>query len=55
MIDNIEKIKKGTKVEYSLYTNITFEGIEGNCVVLKDKNGNIKKVFTSLFKRYGKI
>lgn len=52
---DLEKIEKGTKVTYSLFKNITFEGTDEAHVILKDKNGNIKKVYKSLFLKYGRI
>lgn len=52
---NFEEIKVGTKVTYPFYKNITFEGTDDRHVILKDKNGNTKKVFKELFAKYGKI
>lgn len=52
---NLKEIKVGTKVSYAFYNNITFEGTDNKHVILKDKNGNIKKVFKELFVKYGKV
>jgi len=52
---NLEEIRVGTKVSYAFYKNITFEGTDDKHVILKDKNGNIKKVFKELFIKYGKV
>lgn len=51
----LESIKPGSKVSYDLFKNITFEGVDDNHVILQDKYGNIKKVYKSLFLKYGKI
>jgi hypothetical protein len=51
----LENIDVGTKVRYSLFSNITFEGTDGKHVILKDKYGNKKKVFKELFFKYGEI
>lgn len=41
---NIEDFKIGQIVEYSFFNNVSFEGVDNfDEVVLKDKNGNIKK------------
>lgn len=54
MINNVYELKIGQEVKYSFYSNITFEGIDDeNQVILKDKSGNIKKVYRSLFEKYG--
>lgn len=50
-----KELEKGTKVTYGFFSNITFEGIVGNEVILKDKMGNEKRVFISLFEKYGKV
>lgn len=51
----LDSIKLGTKVSYDMFKNITFEGTDDKHVILKDANGNIKKVYKSLFLKYGKI
>lgn len=49
----VSEIKIGDKVNYGFYTNITFEGMEGDdLVILKDKNGEIQKVSKRLFEKY---
>jgi len=55
MIKDIDGLKPGTKIEYGMFTNITFEGTDSKHVIMKDKNGNEKRVFKSLFKKYGNI
>ena len=52
---DLEKIEKGTKVKYDIFQNITFEGTDEVHVILKDKNGNVKKVYKSLFLKYGRV
>lgn len=51
----LEKIKKGTKVSYPFFKNIFFEGTDERHVIMKDKEGNEKKVYKELFLKYGKI
>ena len=51
----LKSIKPGSKVSYDLFKNITFEGMDDSHVILQDKYGNIKKVYKSLFLKYGKI
>lgn len=55
MIRDINKLKRGTKVKYSFYKNVTFEGVERDTVIMKDKHGNNKEVFQSLFVKYAVI
>lgn len=54
MAINVDNLKVGEKVTYSFFSNITFEGMDDReQVILKDKNGNIKKVSKRLFEKYG--
>lgn len=56
MIKDILELRKGQKVEYGFFTNITYEGLDKKeQVILKDKNGNTKKVYRSLFEKHGRI
>lgn len=53
---DINTIKIGQKVKYGFFSNITFEGFDDkDQVILKDKNGNIKKVYRTLFEKNGVI
>lgn len=52
---NLHEIKSGTKVSYDIFKNITFEGTDEEHVILKDNYGNTKRVYKSLFMKYGKI
>ncbi len=51
----LDKIQAGTKVTYDLFKNITFQGTDEEHVILKDSYGNVKKVYKSLFLKYGKV
>lgn len=53
---NASAIALGQEVTYGFYSNITFEGFDSyGQVILKDKNGNYKKVYREIFEKNGKI
>lgn len=53
---DVSQIPLGQEVRYSVFSNITFEGLdEQGQVILKDKYNNIKKVYRSLFEENVKI
>lgn len=47
--------KIGDKIRYSLISNVQIVGEDGLCFILKDKNGNEKKVYKDLVNKYGKL
>ena len=49
MSKNLSDYIQGEYVNYGFYANITFEGFDDTHVFLKDKCGNIKKVYKELF------
>ncbi len=52
----IEEIEIGSEVSYGFYGTVIYKGMddEGH-VLLEDKQGNPKKVFKSLFRKYGRV
>lgn len=52
---DIDTIKDGEKVDYGFFSNLTFRGVEGKEVVLEDKNGNQRRFYISLFKKYATL
>ena len=53
---NLSELEIGQKVEYGFFTNITYEGLDDKGqVIMKDKQGNIKKVYRELFEKNARI
>lgn len=48
-------LELGAKVTYGNFVNLSFKGKDERHIVLEDKNGDTKKVYIELFKKYGKI
>lgn len=52
----VVELEVGQKIRYAFYSNITFEGFdEKGQAILKDKDGNLKYVYRSLFEKYVEI
>lgn len=49
------KFKVGDKIRYSLISNVTIIDEDDVHFILKDKNGNIKKVYKELVNKYSRL
>jgi len=47
--------KLGDRINYGFFSNLEIVGEDENHFILKDKNGNTKKVFKSLIIKYAKL
>lgn len=53
---DLDMLKVGESVAYGFYSNVKFMGYDEDRkhVILKDKEGNTQKIFTSLFTKYAR-
>ena len=51
---SVNGMNVGDSVDYGFYKGVTFLGVDGDEIILEDTKGNKKRVYTSLFKKYGK-
>ena len=53
-LEEIKTIKIGTMFNYPLYSSVEFIGTDERHVILRDRHGNEKKIYKSLFADYAK-
>lgn len=54
-IDALKNLKEDSKVNYSYFRGLLFKGYDDEHVTLQDKNGEKRRIYTSLFLKYGEI
>lgn len=54
MVD-LKTLPIGTKINYGLFSNITFNGTDELHALMIDRSGNEKKVYKELFEQHASI